>query len=617
MKRPLGIWLAFGFCLALAALAMARLGGMALELERAEARMRRQAALDENLQLALWRMDSALAPLIAEEGTRPYYTYTAFYPAERAYTHMFEVVEKGDVLVASPLLTYASPRVRLHFQFGPAGRLTSPQVPDGNMRDLAESRFIPSERLEGSARRLDDLRRLVSQPAMDLACASENASSATSSALMAPFPPWPDAGTVTQSRGTTEYAMRMRNALKAQSANLEPLPPFVTADPIAQGPIQAAWIGEALVLGRRVRVGEATFLQGCWLDWPALRTELLANVSDLLPNASLEPIRTVDDTPTRRLAALPARLVIAPAPAAADPTWSPARLSLWIAWGGLAVAAVAVALLLAGAVSLSERRGTFVSAVTHELRTPLTTFRLYTEMLSEGMIGDPEARGAYLRTLRAEADRLAHLVENVLSFARLERGRSIDRRDHLAAGNLVDRVQPSLAAGADRGEMDLVIGDPIPVVWLSTDASVVEQILVNLVDNAAKYARGAEDRRIHLDLEADGMRLSLSVRDHGPGLPRRAVRRLFRPFSKSALDAAQSAPGVGLGLALSRRLARALGGDLRLQRNGPDGARFVLTLPIESRRPASRVKGAPARPLSQEALDREDRGVVEQVVPES
>ena len=57
-------------------------------------------------------MDSALAPLIAEEGTRPYFTYTAFYPAERAYTHMFEVVEKGDVLVASPLLTYASPRVR-------------------------------------------------------------------------------------------------------------------------------------------------------------------------------------------------------------------------------------------------------------------------------------------------------------------------------------------------------------------------------------------------------------------------------------------------------------------------------------------------------------------------
>ena len=70
------------------------------------------------------------------------------------------------------------------------------------------------------------------------------------------------------------------------------------------------------------------------------------------------------------------------------------------------------------------------------------------------------------------------------------------------------------------------------------------------------------------------------MRDHGPGLPPRAIRRLFRPFSKSAHDAAHSAPGVGLGLALSRRLARALGGDLRLDENGPHGACFVLTLPL-------------------------------------
>jgi signal transduction histidine kinase len=132
--------------------------------------------------------------------------------------------------------------------------------------------------------------------------------------------------------------------------------------------------------------------------------------------------------------------------------------------------------------------------------------------------------------------------------------------------------------------MELAIGEPIPDVWLNTDPSVVEQVLVNLVDNAAKYAHGASDRRIHLDIAASGTRLAVSVRDHGPGMSQRAVRRLFRPFSKSALDAAHSAPGVGLGLALSRRLARALGGSLRLQHNGPDGVSFVLTLPVEARR---------------------------------
>src|SRR5262249_55769589 len=145
---------------------------------------------------------------------------------------------------------------------------------------------------------------------------------------------------------------------------------------------------------------QASFLQGCWLDWSAIRMELLANVSDLLPNAHLEPVRTADEAPTRRLAALPARLVIGPELAVAEPAWSPVRLSLWIAWTCLTVAAGAVALLLGGALALSQRRGTFVSAVTHELRTPLTTFRLYTEMLSEGMVCDPEARSSYLRTLR-------------------------------------------------------------------------------------------------------------------------------------------------------------------------------------------------------------------------
>ena len=80
-------------------------------------------------------------------------------------------------------------------------------------------------------------------------------------------------------------------------------------------------------------------------------------------------------------------------------------------------------MLLAGVVALSERRAAFVSSVTHELRTPLTTFRMYADMLARGMVPDAERRQQYLETLRTEAERLTHLVENVLSYARLERGR--------------------------------------------------------------------------------------------------------------------------------------------------------------------------------------------------
>jgi K+-sensing histidine kinase KdpD len=115
-----------------------------------------------------------------------------------------------------------------------------------------------------------------------------------------------------------------------------------------------------------------------------------------------------------------------------------------------------------------------------------------------------------------------------------------------------------------------------------TDVGVVEQILFNLVDNAAKYAARAADRRIHLDVTHDGNWAAFAVRDHGPGFA--SVREAERsaPFSKSAQEAAESAPGVGLGLALCRRLARELGGTLQIAApNGAPGAAVTLRLPIE------------------------------------
>ena len=113
---------------------------------------------------------------------------------------------------------------------------------------------------------------------------------------------------------------------------------------------------------------------------------------------------------------------------------------------------------------------------------------------------------------------------------------------------------------------------------VETDISVVEQILFNLVDNACKYAQGTDDSRIHVTLAGSDRTPQIIVRDHGPGLSRDVARRLFQPFSKSASEAAHSAPGVGLGLALSRRLARTLGGDLRWQAADDGGAQFTLSL---------------------------------------
>jgi signal transduction histidine kinase len=129
--------------------------------------------------------------------------------------------------------------------------------------------------------------------------------------------------------------------------------------------------------------------------------------------------------------------------------------------------------------------------------------------------------------------------------------------------------------------MQLVVDVPDQVASASvrTNPLALEQILFNLVDNACKYAAAATDKRIELSAAAEDHAVRLRVCDHGPGITQAGMARLFRPFSKSAQEAANTAPGLGLGLALSRRLAQSMGGDLSLDRAVNEGAAFALTLP--------------------------------------
>jgi signal transduction histidine kinase len=206
---------------------------------------------------------------------------------------------------------------------------------------------------------------------------------------------------------------------------------------------------------------------------------------------------------------------------------------------------------------------------------------MYAEMLFEGMVPDEGTRRRYLGTLCVEADRLTHLVENVLAYARLERGRPGQRCVPITLNELLQTTTDRLRDRAAQAGLELAMDadEGLRARRVLADAAAVEQILFNLVDNACKYAVGASNRTLHLDVEADADRVRFRFHDHGPGISRAERRRLFQPFHKSAREAAQTAPGVGLGLALSRRLARDMHGDLKLDDRIVDGAGFVLTLP--------------------------------------
>jgi signal transduction histidine kinase len=364
-------------------------------------------------------------------------------------------------------------------------------------------------------------------------------------------------------RSTQEWAARARN-VGQQVKSSAGLPPDAPVDLL-----RPVWQGDHLVLARCIG-SRVTMVE---LDWSLLARRLPLEIADLFPYARLEPAGA--GAGERLLAGLPVRLV--PGPLAKPPAEDgpPVLLGLGLAWASVLLAIGAVVALLLGAVALSERRAVFVSAVTHELRTPLTTFRTYTEMLSRGMVPE-SARADYLDTLRREADRLAHLTENVLLYARLERGPGAHRSEELELAELWERVRSRLESRAAQAGMTVTAAGL--ELRVRGDATAIEQILFNAVDNACKYAGAAVDKEIRIEGRPGGGQVIVEVSDRGPGIPPGDRRRLFQPFSRSARDAAGHAPGVGLGLALSRRLARAMGGDLELVDRAP-GACFRLTLP--------------------------------------
>ena len=603
MKRSTHTWILFGVCAAALFGALGWVTVTALRLNEAEAEARRQAVVEETVRLALWRMDSALTLFLAKEGARPYFAYASFYPAERAYTRMFAQLERGEILVPSPLLTESSPYVKLHFQFGPDGAVTSPQAPTGNMRDLAEVSYLEHETIEASIVALDELKRRVSRDRLTVALGREPERPAVE---VVRFEQREEKADVQQKArqmiaNEGEFIARSQQVssniavLKGKQPSKLDLAPQVQAVPafemaplplamseVVAGVLRPVWVDRELVLARQVSIEGKCYVQGCWLDWPAIRSEMLASVRDLAPDGRLVPANPVEEPgdPGHMLAALPARFVPGTLPPVRDGSVSPVELALVTAWAAAALASLAIALLLRGVLSLSERRAAFVSAVTHELRTPLTTFRMYTEMLADGMVRGEDKRKQYVDTLHAESNRLSHLVENVLAYARLERGRHGNALETTTIGALLDRMTDRLAQRAGQAGFELVVAaqGAASAAQLETNSAAVEQILMNLVDNACKYAVTGADRRIHLETTLNDGALSLRVRDHGPGVADGQAKRLFRPFSKSARDAANAAPGIGLGLTLSRRLARGLGGDLRHVPSN-DGACFELTLP--------------------------------------
>lgn len=254
--------------------------------------------------------------------------------------------------------------------------------------------------------------------------------------------------------------------------------------------------------------------------------------------------------------------------------------------GSLLVAIFVTAIVAGGSLLLWQARRSeaeavqktsFVANVSHEFKTPLTTIRLYAELLEQGRVRDADQSRDYLRTIGRETQRLARLVGNALDFSRLEQGQKryarepLDLRAELT--RLLDTQEPRLAEAGLRVDRALPT-DPLPV---TSDRDALEQILLNLLDNAAKYGAGGGEVTVELAPRPAGG-AEIRVLDRGPGVPPDHHERIFDKFHRVDDTLTAQETGTGLGLSIARQLARGLGGELHYAPRAGGGASFTLTL---------------------------------------
>ncbi|MBN2418164.1 MAG: HAMP domain-containing histidine kinase [Deltaproteobacteria bacterium] len=226
----------------------------------------------------------------------------------------------------------------------------------------------------------------------------------------------------------------------------------------------------------------------------------------------------------------------------------------------------------------AHQKTSFVSNVSHELKTPLTSIRMFAELLLEERVKDQEKKNKYLGIIVSESRRLTRLVNNVLDFSRLEQGKKKYNFEELDAGiflkDLMEFHQPRIK---DAG-MYSILSIPDREILIKTDRDALEQVILNLVDNAIKYAN--EGKEISISLINDIDNLEIKVEDRGPGVPESHRKKIFEKFHRVDESLTTRIQGSGLGLSIAKRMLEDIGGNLSYTPGQAGGSCFTVKVPV-------------------------------------
>lgn len=228
----------------------------------------------------------------------------------------------------------------------------------------------------------------------------------------------------------------------------------------------------------------------------------------------------------------------------------------------------------------NRAKSDFLAVVSHELRTPLNAVIGYAELLSAGIPEPiPGAAAQSVERIGISARHLLGLIEEILTFSRLEAGEEKVHTETVNLRVLLGEVEALLEPLALTKNIRFDCRNDADVETIHTDPKKLRQILINLLSNAVKFT---EEGEVGLSVEDCGEMIRFIVRDTGPGIPAGEREKIFEPFWQAGHVTTQRADGTGLGLSVSRRFAKLLGGEIAVESHPPRGSTFTVRIPARA-----------------------------------
>jgi two-component system phosphate regulon sensor histidine kinase PhoR len=225
---------------------------------------------------------------------------------------------------------------------------------------------------------------------------------------------------------------------------------------------------------------------------------------------------------------------------------------------------------------LEKIRQDFVANVSHELRTPLTTIKGYAETLLEGAIKEDVAF-QFVQVIKRHTDRLTKIVEDLLTLSKIESKEFQLKREIISLPGFIDDVIDFVKEPAEKKKISIIRCEMLPSLAVEVDRNYLEQVFINLLDNAIKYT--PEGGKITMTASEKGQReIQISVQDDGIGIPREDLPRIFERFYRVDKGRSQELGGTGLGLSIVKHIVQAHGGTVWAESKLGEGSTFHFTL---------------------------------------